>query len=45
MPKTSSATLRRPTERTTEDTVVSVARMGKIWPLEAHTLRPVSIHR
>ena len=25
--------------------IEAVARLGKIWPLEAHTLRPVSIHR
>jgi DNA-binding IclR family transcriptional regulator len=25
--------------------IEAVERLGKIWPLEAHTLRPVSIHR
>jgi DNA-binding IclR family transcriptional regulator len=25
--------------------IETVARLGKIWPLEAHTLRPVQVHR
>jgi len=25
--------------------IETVGRLGKIWPLEAHTLRPVSFHR
>ena len=25
--------------------IEAVSRLGKIWPLEAHTLRPVQVHR